>query len=322
MADSNDHETICRRSHPHMTTDPKYSVCICNYNMGDTIERALRSVLDQLDEQYEVLVVDDGSSDNSREVLARLSSAYSLLRVIELPRDRKRQLGETRNFSVREARGEYVILHVDADDVWEAYIRDFTAVFHRIEACLGRDVLVSGQQINIGKRDFLMRYGPYRNTHRAQDRDMWLRLAAVDAYIPLDHRVFRTRLPRPKKVQYFKSIRDTWFHMMYDLRRGTAVPRYIKGCLTGFLFPSKYGEMGFKVRLIRFLLILPAYIYSRFQEPLPPPENMRTHAEFVAYRERMRGTFRQIMERAGCDKELSFLSEPARSIFEPGAKQG
>ncbi len=299
-----------------MKTDPKYSVCICNYNMGDTIERALTSVLDQLDDQFEVLVIDDGSSDDSREVLAQLCDAYPILRVIELPRDRRRKLGETRNLSIREARGKYVILHVDTDDVWEPFIKDFVAVFHRIESCLGRDVLLSGQQINIGKRDFLLRHGPYRNTHRAQDRDMWLRFAAMDAYIPLDHRIFRTRLPRPRKTQLFKSIRDTWYHMVYDLRRSTAIRGYIWDCLTGFLFPGRYGSAGFKVRLIRSLLIVPAYIYSRFQEPLPPPANMPLYADFAAYRERTRGTFRAIMERYGCSGDLSFLEQPARSIFE------
>ena len=40
---------------------PTYSVCVCNYNMAETLEVSLKSVLDQLDERYEVVVVDDGS---------------------------------------------------------------------------------------------------------------------------------------------------------------------------------------------------------------------------------------------------------------------
>jgi hypothetical protein len=165
-----------------------------------------------------------------------------------------------------------------------------------------------------------LRHGPYRNTHRAQDRDMWLRLAAIDAYIPLEHRVFRGRLSRPKKIKFLRKMRNAWFHMLYDLRRGTEIRGYIWDCLTGFLFPGKYGDMGFMVRVLRFLLIVPAYISSRFQEPLPPPENMQSHADFVAYRERTRGTFRELMERYGCDGDLSFLQEPARSVFEAGSK--
>src|SRR3990172_7137573 len=106
---------------------PTYSICICNYNMADTLERALVSVLDQVDRDYEILVIDDGSSDESVSILRALAGRYTALRVIELERDPKRRLGETRNISVREARGEYVILHVDTDDVWEPYIKDFVA---------------------------------------------------------------------------------------------------------------------------------------------------------------------------------------------------
>jgi glycosyltransferase involved in cell wall biosynthesis len=293
---------------------PTYSVCICNYNMGDTIERALISVLDQLDDDYEVLVVDDGSSDDSREVLSRLALKYPILRVIALPRDNRRKLGETRNFSVKEAKGDYVILHVDADDVWEPFIKDFVTLFHRLEACLGRDVLVSGQQINIGKRSFLMGHGPYRNTHRAQDRDMWLRLAALDSYFPIDHRVFRTRLSRPKKVSFFKSIRDTWYHLMYDMRRGTAVGSYIWACLTG-VFVARNPDIKLKTRILRGALILPVFVASRFEEPLPPPANMKTHAQFAAYRDRTRGTFPELLERYGCSSDISDLSPESQTVF-------
>lgn len=292
----------------------RYSVCICNYNMGDTLDRALVSVLSQLNSDYEVLVVDDGSSDNSREILSKLAAKYPLLRVLALPRDNKRKLGETRNFSVREARGDYVILHVDADDVWEPFIKDFVALFHRLEACLGRDVLVSGQQINMGKKSFLLQHGPYRNTHRAQDRDMWLRLAAIDAYIPVDHRVFRTRLSRPKKTAFFKKIRNTWYHLLYDMRRETSLGPYIWACITG-VFVSRNLNMNLKSRILQGVLCIPTFIASRFEEPLPPPANMQTLAEFAAYRERVRGTFPELLARNGCNSELTGLSDEAQLIF-------
>ena len=44
---------------------PLYSVCICNYNMKEYLEISLKSILEQLDERYEVLVIDDGSNDGS-----------------------------------------------------------------------------------------------------------------------------------------------------------------------------------------------------------------------------------------------------------------
>ena len=77
----------------------KYSICVVNYNMDSVIERALVSVLNQIDSDYEVIVVDDGSSDNSVNILESLSKRYKSLRYISIMRDRSRMLGETRNIS-------------------------------------------------------------------------------------------------------------------------------------------------------------------------------------------------------------------------------
>ena len=70
----------------------KYSICVCNYNMADTINAALTSVLDQIDDNYEVLVVDDGSTDNSVEIIKVLQKKYNNLRLLSLKRDNKREL--------------------------------------------------------------------------------------------------------------------------------------------------------------------------------------------------------------------------------------
>jgi Glycosyl transferase family 2 len=67
---------------------PRYSVCVCNYNMSDTLDRAMSSVAGQLDPKlYEVLVIDDGSSDDSLQVLQQLAARFPHFRYIPLPRD-------------------------------------------------------------------------------------------------------------------------------------------------------------------------------------------------------------------------------------------
>ena len=283
--------------------------------MADTLERALPSVASQLDDDFEVLVVDDGSTDGSVSVLEKLAMEFPLIRYIPLSRDRKRKLGETRNISVREAKGEYVILHVDADDVWEPFIKDFVSVFHRLESCMRRDILLSGQQINIGKRDFLLEHGPYRNTGRLEDRDLWTRLAAIDSYIPLDHRVFRTRLSRPQKLVFWKAVRSLWDRLLYDFRSGTDGTAYIVENLQGVVV-SRSEPSSLKNRLFRAFFVVPAYLASKFQEDLTPPEAMTSANAFADYRERTRGTYSEIMSRNGCDPSLAFLSAEAQSVFQ------
>ena len=102
-----------------MKRDRKYSICMCNYNMDSTLENSLKSILNQLNEVDEVVVVDDGSSDNSLSLLMKLREKYNNLRIIPLIRDARRKLGETRNISIRAARGKYVLVHIDTDDLWK-----------------------------------------------------------------------------------------------------------------------------------------------------------------------------------------------------------
>lgn len=289
---------------------PVYSICMCNYNMADTLERSLGTILEQIDERFELLVVDDGSSDNSLEILDKLREKYPALRVHALPRDKKRKLGFTRNISVQEARGDYVLLHLDCDDVFEPFLIDFTIVFHQIEACYGRDILLSGHHINMARRSFLLEHGPYRNIFRGEDRDLWSRLAETDSYILLDHVNFVTRLPKPIKKQYGRTLAYTWDHIVNDFRAGKGFFMYLNNEI------KRRGEFTFKFHLYRLLILIPAFITSKFMSPLTLPDMIDTPEKVIAYRKRMQGRFAEIMDRAGCKADFSKLrSEDAQRIF-------
>lgn len=293
---------------------PTYSVCICNYNMDDTLEQALTSVLDQLDDRYEVLVVDDGSNDNSLDLIKTLADRYSILRYLPLKRDKTRKLGETRNISVREARGEYCLLHVDADDIWEPHLDDFIKVFHSIEDCKGPDFLLAGQQVSMAHRGFLLEHGPYRNLSRVQDRDLLRRLAATDSFIFLDHRVFRKRLSRPRGKLLPKIIRDTWGRLIYDLQVFDKPLKYIIDSFVSVVH-NRIAHYSFLHRAARAVMVVPAFFVSRQRGRLPVPDIMRRPEALAEYIEHNRGTFAEVMARHGCATDLSFLDSDARSIF-------
>ena len=92
---------------------PRVSVVIPVYNRADLIRETLESVLAQTYRDLEVIVVDDGSTDETPEVLA--SYAHDTrVRVIQQTNQGE---GAARNTGVRAARGEYVAF-VDSDDVW------------------------------------------------------------------------------------------------------------------------------------------------------------------------------------------------------------
>lgn len=290
----------------------KYSICICNYNMSYTLEKSLCSVLDQIDETYEVIVVDDGSSDNSLEILEKLSNNYENLKYYTLERDKSRKLGKTRNYSVSKANGEYILLHIDTDDFWEPYINEFVKIFHEIESSFDHDILLSGQQINIGKKVFLQSHGPYRNTRRAEDRDLWLRLAAINAYQPIKHKVFRSRLERPERSSLKKSMRDTWDHLHYDFCRGMPFSKYFMR-LTKEVLHKDYNSI--KIKLYKVLILPFVYISSLFSEKFPPPKELATYEKFKKYREVTNGTAQDIMKRNNKELNIDQYSKTAKEIF-------
>ncbi len=89
------------------------SVIIPVYNGEKTIERSLRSVLDQTLKDLEVIVVDDGSTDNTVGVIGKVKDER-----VRLIRQENAGQGMARNAGLKAAKGEYVGF-VDADDTVE-----------------------------------------------------------------------------------------------------------------------------------------------------------------------------------------------------------
>ena len=88
------------------------SVVIPTYNYAHLLPRALDSVLKQLDDDVELIVVDDGSTDNTAEVLADYQDRYSVVQVIA---QANAGAAAARNRGIAIATGRYVLL-LDADD--------------------------------------------------------------------------------------------------------------------------------------------------------------------------------------------------------------
>lgn len=236
----------------------KYSICMVNLNMERTLKVALESVLNQIDETYEVIVVDDGSRDRSVEILRDLEARYSALKVFELNRNRKRDLAETRNISCSHAKGEYLILHIDCDDYWYPHIQDFISCFHEIEKIFGHDFLLSGQQINVGSREFLLKHGPYRTGHTGEDRDLWYRMALLGRWLLVDHVVFRDRLPLTSRQVFRKSFFLSAITVRDEMRAETKLSEYYFDLIRPKL------ERSLKYRLYLFFVAVLLRPFLRF----------------------------------------------------------
>jgi glycosyltransferase involved in cell wall biosynthesis len=289
---------------------PKYSVCVPNYNMSDSIYQAISSVARQLNDEYEILIIDDGSNDNSKKIIQQLEIEFPIVRAIFLQRDKNRYLGETRNFSIYSALGDYVLLHIDADDVWDAHLQDLVKLFHHLEKAYDREFYLVGQQTGIAKRELMLTSGGYENIYRGEDRNLMFNLAKQDKILFLDYKTFRRRLNRPANKKYIKVVWDMWSHIHYDLMYCEKKFQYI---LVALFFSYNNSDFTAKTRVLRALMIMPAWACSVFAEKRSIAMGWE---EFLRYRELRRGNFEAHMERVGLPVKLSdIVTGKSEEIF-------
>lgn len=92
--------------------NPAVSVVIPVYNKGELFRKSLTSVLNQGFEDYEVIIIDDGSTDNTKEITEQFQDER--IRYYYQPNGGP---ARARNRAIRESRGRYIAF-LDADDLW------------------------------------------------------------------------------------------------------------------------------------------------------------------------------------------------------------
>lgn len=97
-----------------MRSDPLVSVIIPAFNAQAYIAETLESLLAQTYQNFEVIVVDDGSSDRTSEIVESFVQRDERIRLLK---QQNAGCGNARNTALQESKGEY-IAPIDADDIW------------------------------------------------------------------------------------------------------------------------------------------------------------------------------------------------------------
>ncbi len=101
---------------PNPCVNPCVSVIMPVYNAANFLSAALESALKQTFEDFEIIVVDDGSTDGTRELLQTFEQNFEpRVRVL---RQANAGASSARNTAIRAARGEFIAF-LDSDDLWE-----------------------------------------------------------------------------------------------------------------------------------------------------------------------------------------------------------
>jgi glycosyltransferase involved in cell wall biosynthesis len=150
---------------------PQVSVIIPTYNHAHYVGQAIQSVLSQGYDDYEIIVVDDGSKDNTREVVAQFGDQVRYIW------QENKGLSGARNTGIDAARGSYIAL-LDADDCWlPGFLSTLVA---RLEADPELGAVHSGFFFVDGQGELL----PQQGTSTVPDDQMYDRLLDGEFFVP------------------------------------------------------------------------------------------------------------------------------------------
>jgi glycosyltransferase involved in cell wall biosynthesis len=96
-----------------MRSDPYFSIVIPSYNRASLITKTLDSILEQTYFNFEIIIVDDGSTDNTRDVVNPYLADKRVNYYLIVNAER----GAARNFGVNQSNGQYITF-LDSDDIF------------------------------------------------------------------------------------------------------------------------------------------------------------------------------------------------------------
>jgi glycosyltransferase involved in cell wall biosynthesis len=161
----------------------------------------MESVLSQIDEDFEVVVVDNFSSDGTLEYLKILSREGKIRLILA-----KCNRGQGRQIALEHARGKYVMAKVDFDLIYRPLLRQLMEYFIEKERVLGD--YVSYSNVIISSKRYLMEIGGWRPLQWGENYELYKRLIDIgklylcNTNINSDHIKFKHDLLSRLKTAY------------------------------------------------------------------------------------------------------------------------
>jgi glycosyltransferase involved in cell wall biosynthesis len=163
---------------------PTYSICITHFNNGPMIRKALDSIFNQIDERFEVVLVDNLSTDGSRSILYEFQKAGKIQLI-----ERRCSRGKGRQIAFENSSGEYVIANLDMDDVFRHRLIELLERYHFLTEgdmlwAQSTDIggFWGGQSTTIAPRILLSNLGGWRDLQFCEDWELASRAAKSKRY--------------------------------------------------------------------------------------------------------------------------------------------
>ena len=110
----------------------RFTISICTFNRADVLSRSILAARAQTftSDQFEILVVDNNSTDNTRELVQKHAAEISALRMVQ---EANQGLSHARNRALQEARGEFIVYVDDDAELTPGYLAALDRLFREEE---------------------------------------------------------------------------------------------------------------------------------------------------------------------------------------------
>lgn len=236
----------------------RFSVIISAYNVEEYIERAINSVLNQNFHDYEIIVVEDKSTDNTLQQIMKYKGKIKILK-----NKVNKGLGAVRNVGIAKATGEYIV-HLDGDDTLynESTLRDIDKVIGDNKP----DIVFFGfQEVNGNSR---LRVATKENSTKEA------RLVC-DATFSVPSKCWRREFLIEKNIKF---IEDVYYEdMIYSIKAVTLADKTMYGEFPIFkYYKNRSGSIMTtpSIRRCTDMYKMLAYLMEIYEEA---PENLKPY---------------------------------------------
>ena len=161
------------------------SICITHYNNRSTVRASLESILQQINDDFEVIIVDNLSTDGSREILKEYE-AKGKIQLIE----KRCSRGLGRNIAYESSNGRYILSNLDMDDIFLPKISVLLDNYRRLAEGYVLRIIQStpvgwhgtNTATTISTRESIRRIGTWKDINWSEDWDLWHRASKLGLY--------------------------------------------------------------------------------------------------------------------------------------------
>lgn len=157
------------------------SIIVPVYNAGIKLERCLESLVNQTEKDIEIIVINDGSTDDSKNIIEEYTVKYKNIIFID---QENKGIGKTRNIGIKKATGEYITF-VDSDDyIKENMLEEYYkyAKKHNFDLVIGsyikkinnKEIIFENNKFKTGNVKttpqilYLIEYGPWAKLYKRE----------------------------------------------------------------------------------------------------------------------------------------------------------